>query len=56
MGAIPGLRGWSKEEMQHRVTIDHSYDIAMTEVTVGLFREFLKERPATRTRSSSRKS
>jgi serine/threonine protein kinase/formylglycine-generating enzyme required for sulfatase activity len=44
MGALPGQPGWEAAERQHRATIDHSYDIGMTEVTVGQFRPFLQER------------
>jgi formylglycine-generating enzyme required for sulfatase activity len=46
MGALPGQPGWDEAEKQHHATIDHSYDIGMTEVTVGQFRRFLRERAA----------
>jgi formylglycine-generating enzyme required for sulfatase activity len=45
MGASPGELTQDPTEKQHRVTIDHPYDIGMTEVTVAQFRRFLQERP-----------
>ena len=51
MGALPGQPGWDEAEKQHRATIDHSYDIGMTEVTVGQFRRFLLERAARENRA-----
>jgi serine/threonine protein kinase/formylglycine-generating enzyme required for sulfatase activity len=45
MGAPPGEPGREDYEKQHLATIDHAYDIGMTEVTVGQFQRFLRERP-----------
>jgi serine/threonine protein kinase/formylglycine-generating enzyme required for sulfatase activity len=50
MGSLPGEPGWQELEKQHRATIDHSYDVGMTEVTVGQFRQFLRERAARQNR------
>jgi len=44
MGAPTLEPGASKLERLHRARIDHPFDICMTEVTVGQFRQFLAER------------
>lgn len=43
MGVAPGKPGQSDIERQHLAQIDYSYDIGMTEVTLGQFRAFLKQ-------------
>jgi formylglycine-generating enzyme required for sulfatase activity len=43
MGAPPDEPGFNDRERRHRARIDYPYDIGMTEVTVGQFREFLAE-------------
>jgi serine/threonine protein kinase/formylglycine-generating enzyme required for sulfatase activity len=45
MGAPPDEARGDPREPQHQTTIDHAYDIGMTEVTNDQFLRFLRERP-----------
>jgi len=51
MGSPPDEPEHIEEERLHQARIDSSYDIAMTEVTVGQFRRFLEQRKGSKDNS-----